>query len=458
MQLSIGKPFMLTALAMLCGGLVLGLWASIYYIAPEYAGRFPGFEALRPMHVSSIMFWILLGATGSVYCALQQLVGGWMSKPAAQAQWALWAIAIGGIFFSYLNRSFGGREYWEFSPAWALPIALAWLLFLVNFARAARRIQRWPVYVWMWMTGIVFFLFAFAENYLWLLPYFREHFVTDTAIQWKVNGSLVGSWNQLIYGTSFYLMERINKNAGIGRSRLAFAMYFLGLFNLMFNWGHHIYTVPTPEYLRYTGYLVSMTEWVFFLRILYNWKSSVSQAQKYYHYFPYRFLMAADLWVFLNLGQAILMSIPALNLYTHGTHVTVAHAMGTTIGINSMILFAACFEFLGGGQRAFLAGNRLLNATYRTAQLALLVFWLSLNAAGVQKGMWQMAPDPAPFRVMMDGLKPWFWAFAGAGAVLATALLVLAGGALQAAWRAAPGAAAAEEALGNRAARESQRV
>lgn len=36
--------------------------------------------------------------------------------------------------------------------------------------------------------------------------------------------------------------------------------------------------------------------------------------------------------------------------------------MGTAIGINSMILFAACFEFLGGRQKAFLAGNRLLNA------------------------------------------------------------------------------------------------
>ena len=33
------------------------------------------------------------------------------------------------------------------------------------------------------------------------------------------------------------------------------------------------------------------------------------------------------------------MSIPTINIYTHGTHVTVAHAMGTTIGIN-MILFA----------------------------------------------------------------------------------------------------------------------
>ena len=122
-------------------------------------------------------------------------------------------------------------------------------------------------------------------------------------------------------------------------------MYFLGLFNLMFNWGHHIYTLPTEKYIRYIGYAVSMTEWIFFIKIFYQWKKSVSTIQKNYHYFPYRFLMAADLWVFLNMAQAILMSIPAINIYTHGTHVTVAHAMGTTIGINSMILLAACFEF-----------------------------------------------------------------------------------------------------------------
>jgi nitric oxide reductase subunit B len=35
---------------------------------------------------------------------------------------------------------------------------------------------------------------------------------------------------------------------------------------------------------------------------------------------------------------AIIISLPALNLITPGTHVTVGHAMGTTIGINGMIL------------------------------------------------------------------------------------------------------------------------
>lgn len=353
--------YLVTALTMLCLGLIFGIMTGIFYIIPGWLNGILGFVSLRPMHVSAVMFWIILGSTGCVYSGLSSFHRFKSPDTIARIQWFLWIVAITGVFYSYLKGDLGGREYWEFNPVWALPVALAWLLFLVNFIKAARNTGRWPVYVWMWMTGIVFFLFSFTENYLWLFPYFRGHFVTDMTIQWKVNGSLVGAWNQLLYGTAFFLMERINKNAGVGHSRLAFGMYFLGLFNLMFNWGHHIYTLPTDNYVRYTGYIVSMTEWVFFVKIIYNWKKSVNEAQKHYHYFPYRFLMAADIWVFLNLGQAILMSIPAINLYTHGTHVTVAHAMGTTIGINSMILFAACFEFFSGKNISFRACLGIFN-------------------------------------------------------------------------------------------------
>ncbi len=423
---NIGRHYLAAALLMLVLGLTFGIMAGIYYIEPGFWGQGLAFAALRPMHVSAVMFWIILGATGCVYSSLHQIYRRHSINRLAKIQGLLWLIAIVGIFYSYLKGDFGGREYWEFNPVWALPIALAWLLFIVNFIKIARKIRPWPVYIWMWMTGVLFFLFSFTENYLWLFPYFREHFITDMTIQWKVNGSLVGAWNQLLYGTAFYLMERISTNNKVGYSKLAFVMYFLGLFNLMFNWGHHIYTLPTDGYVRYTGYIVSMTEWIFFAKIIYNWKNSVSEAQKHYHYFPYRFLMAADIWVFLNLGQAVLMSIPALNLYTHGTHVTVAHAMGTTIGINSMILFAACFEFLGLGRVSDSVRNRWVNVSFWTVQVALLIFWLSLNIAGIQKGLWQMSAAPVPFNKMMEGLHFWFELFVGSGVVLALAIGVLA--------------------------------
>jgi nitric oxide reductase subunit B len=242
-------------------------------------------------------------------------------------------------------------------------------------------------------------------------------------IQWKVNGSLVGAWNQIIYGTSFFVMDRISGNKETGSSKAAFAMYFLGLFNLMFNWGHHVYTLPTSDYVRYVGYIVSMTEWIIFIKIIYTWRASLDTARKNYHYFPYRFLMASDFWVFFNLTQALLLSIPAINLYTHGTHITVAHAMGTTVGINTMILLAAFFE-LGGGNVRRDAHGKLLNISFWTIQVSLFVFLIALNIAGIKRGLWQMSSERMPFGEMMDTLAPVFAVFTGMGYILMLAMMV----------------------------------
>lgn len=423
----VAKTFLALALLMLLLGLGLGVTAAHSYLYPDlWKNSAVGFSALRPMHVSSVLFWIILGATGCVYSGLWHKYGHLLSARLAVVQLTLWIIAIVWIFYNYLHSNFGGREYWEFNPWPALPIAVAWLLFIINFIKVAKTIRQWPVYLWMWMTGLVFFLFTFIENYLWLFPYFREHFVTDMTIQWKANGSLVGSWNQLLYGTAIFLMEKISGDKKTAYSKLSFAMYFLGLFNLMFNWGHHVYTLPTDAYVRYVGYAVSMTEWIFFARIIYTWKQSVSNMQKHYHYFPYRFLMASELWVFINMGQAIIMSIPAFNLYTHGTHVTVAHAMGTTIGINSMILLAACFEFLDTRCYPAQANKKWLNISFWGTQVALLIFWFSLNAAGIEKGLWQMGNTNTSFSTMMSGLSNWFLLFVYSGIVLMITLGILA--------------------------------
>lgn len=412
--------FFTTALIMLLFTLMFGVLAAHSYSSPGIWKEYLSFIQLRPMHVSAALFWILLAASGSVYAGLLQLCGNSISKTLMRAQWTLWVAAIVLVFYSYLTQQFGGREYWEFPPQISLLIALAWVIFIFQFVKAVRTLSTWPVYIWMWFTGLVFFLFTFIENYLWVFPYFSENFVRDTTIQWKVNGSLVGSWNQLVYGSAFYLMERIGGDKKSGYSALAFAMYFLGLFNLMFNWGHHIYTLPTQAYVRYVSYLVSMTEWVFFLRIVYNWKKSLNTAQKHIHYFPYLFLLAADVWVFFNLTLALLMSVPAINLYTHGTHVTVAHAMGTTIGINTMILLAACFEFMSDEKR--LRQVRMMKYAFWLLQISLLVFWLTLLVMGATRGAWQMQEQRTPFSVMMAGMQFWFRVFVYSGSLIMLSL------------------------------------
>ena len=65
-------------------------------------------------------------------------------------------------------------------------------------------------------------------------------------IQWKVNGSLVGAINQIIYGVAFYLMEKIS-----GDENRPIKTVFCDVFsrNVQFDvqLGHHIYLFPTEN-------------------------------------------------------------------------------------------------------------------------------------------------------------------------------------------------------------------
>lgn len=425
-RLSTAKLFCLSGLLLLASGMVWGVTGGLQYLVPGFLKQYLSFEKVRPLHVSSVVFWIIFGAMGAVMSYLQQHTGKKMySSLLFRIQFLLFGITVILILVSYCAGIFGGREYWEFHPLLALPIVVGWLLFLFNFLKTVGSLRQQPVYVWMWLTGIVFFLFTFLESYLWVFPYFRMHVVKDMTIQWKSYGSMVGSWNMLIYGSSIFLMDKINQHKKYSYSTIAFVLYFTGLFNLMFNWGHHIYTLPTHAYVKHISYAVSMTELFILGRIIYLWKASLTEAKKHFFRLSYRFLAAADVWVFLTLVLAIFMSIPGINVYTHGTHITVAHTMGATIGINSFILLAIAFDILSDTCQSFEPFTKLFNRGFWLANISLLVFWLSLIGAGLLKANWQMQTDPVPFQTMMLQLRPFFILFLISGITLMSGMLLL---------------------------------
>lgn len=367
-----------------------------------------------------------MASMGSVLTYLQQHSGKKIRFIVLEKiQLTIFIASVLAILVSYCFGVFGGREYWEFNPVLALPIAIGWILFLINFISSVGSFKQQPVYIWMWLTGIVFFLFTFTESYLWIFPYFRNNVVNDMTVQWKSYGSMVGSWNMLVYGSGIFLMEKISGNKSAAHAPIAFVLYFTGLFNLMFNWGHHIYTLPTHAYIKHISYTVSMTELFIFGRIIYKWKSTVSEARKNFNRVPYKFMLAADVWVFLNLLLAIIMSVPAVNVFTHGTHTTVAHAMGTTIGINSFILLACAFDIFTSKKTSTDKDKNLVNAGYWIANVSLFIFWISLVIAGILKSKWQMSDIKTPFSVMMLQLRPFFISILVSGIFMITGFFML---------------------------------
>ncbi|MBL7937242.1 MAG: hypothetical protein JNM51_15645 [Bacteroidia bacterium] len=57
----------------------------------------------------------------------------------------------------------------------------------------------------------------------------------------------------------------------------------------------------------------------------------------------------------------------------------------------------------------------------------MLIFWLSLNGAGIQKGIWQLSSHQESYSKMMESLRPYFivFAFAGLGLLIALSSLAI---------------------------------
>lgn len=392
--------FIYIGLISLLFGLLCGLLAGFQYITPSFIKEFLPFNALRPLHTLFVVSWILLSAIGGIYYYIKP-----KNQNLVRIHFWLFIITGIGIIVSYLTKNFAGKEYLEFPSYFYFPIVLGWILFGINYYKTMlSSFKNWPVYYWMWATGIVFMIYHFTEAHLWLLPYFRDHFIQNISLQWKSGGSYVGSWNMLVYGTSLFVMSKISNDDSYAKSKKAFFFYFLGLTNLMFGWAHHIYIIPTAPWIRYLAYAISMTEWIILFSIIYDWKKNLSKEKQTKFLLAYRLMILADFWVFLNIILALLISIPSINLFTHGTHITVAHSMGTTIGINTLILLSSIAFIIDSENKFTLVSEKRIAFGIKIFNFSFLIFWASLLLMGIKKGYWTFFSKHESFSQLQDSL------------------------------------------------------
>jgi len=423
---SLGRPYLAAAAILLMAGAVFGVISAIPNAWPS--APLPSWltlQRVRPMHTGFAVAWIFFAYLGALFSYMPRVCGcDWRWPGLARAQ--LWLMIAAGLVgaASLAAGSFSGREYLEFTPVASALVGASWVLFMVNFFATLRRRPRpWPVYVWMWATGVVMFMVTFIEGHLHLLPFYGSSPVRDLTVQWKSYGGLIGSWNQVVYGLSIYLLERISGDRRVGFNRTSFAFYWLSLANLMLGFAHHTYMSPQSVWIRNLSFVMSMTEWIilihlFWSRLLQPREGAEFQASVEV---PRRILRGATFWIEINLLLALLLSIPWLNALTHGTHVTVAHSMGSTIGINTMILLAAGFEIV---LRRRDSAARIVARALPAFHVALMLMFAGLLVAGGIKGR-GLLQHGWSFFTAMEAARPALILVAVAGIGLAGVIGVL---------------------------------
>jgi len=347
----------------LVGGLLAALY-SVPALAPAFQSVGLDLRQLRPIHTTFAAAWIFLAGVAVVYRFLQE------AGPVTQGdRWRLriqvlaWAAAGLGILLTLLLGVGSGREYMGFHPAFSVLILIGWICYGWNFFRVVGG-SFWtqPVHVTMWGVGVLFFAYTFVEQHAYLLSSVFADPVHDLRVQWKATGTLVGSFNLLCYGTVVYVGERMSADGSYGRSRIAYALLAVSLLNSFTNFAHHAYHLPQRPLVVWISFVVSMMEIIILARVVTDvWRMVAARDTREFSSTRALFT-ASKWWTIAILFSAILISVPPLNSVIHGTYVVTGHAMGATIGIDTMILLAAIIWIL----------EDVLNARGDTDAMALL--------------------------------------------------------------------------------------
>ena len=367
----------------LVGG-ILGALYSVPALAPSFQSIGLDLRQLRPIHTAFASAWIFLGGVVVVHRWLQDHGGvatvgdRWRLR----VQVASWAIAGTGILLTLAMGIGSGREYVGFHPVFSVFILIGWICYAWNFFRVAGPdfFSR-PLYLTMWGVGMLLFVVTFVEQHLYLLPSFLGNPAQDLQVQWKATGTLVGSFNLFVYGAVIYISERIGRDPRYGHSKLAYALFAIGLLNSFTNFAHHSYHLPQDHIVKWISFVVSMLEITILCRVVYELWKLVNATDEQAFCAARGSFAASKHWTVFILLSAVLISIPPLNAVIHGTYVVTGHAMGATIGIDTMILLGAIIWILGEHLRA--REGELASSVLHTQAMKRIVVGLNLGVAAL---------------------------------------------------------------------------
>ncbi|HET7362957.1 MAG TPA: cbb3-type cytochrome c oxidase subunit I [Burkholderiales bacterium] len=410
-----------TAAMVLFGIMVAaGLLGASQYVQPGLLFNKLDFNVSKMLHIDTMVIWLLMGFMGAVYWFLPGELGREV-EGIALAEFMFWIFcaAVGVVALVFIVVQYGpanesslwlinqGRKYVE-APRWAAAgVTLIVLVFVYNVVATAIKARKVTGILGVMMVDLV----PLAGLYLIAFPSITNMSQDLYWWWWLVHLWVEATWEILIgcimalalmqlFGTS----RRIVETWLYIEVALVLGTGILGL-------GHHYFWIGTPSYwLAIGGFFSALEPLPLLGMVVHAVYDAGIHHMKTTNKPAFWWMMAEAFGNFLGAGVwGFMMTLPQINLFTHGTQWTVSHGHFAFWGAYSCGVISVIYLALQKARSLEEMNGAAWRWPFALLNLGMVGMVGALLVSGIAQAFFERAIGGSTLQAFIDAQSnPWF--------------------------------------------------
>jgi nitric oxide reductase subunit B len=343
-------------------GFIMGFAHMGYDVLHDYIP----FNTARATHTNLLVVWLLTGFMGAAYYIIpdetqREIYSLKLGYVQLISLIVVGVVAIAGFHMNWWE----GRKFLEIPRPLDYLVVVNVLMFIFNIGMTALNGKRNTT------TAIVLFVGLVSAALLYLpgMIHFENQTFDSFFRWWVVHLWVEGVWELIMGAILAYLLIKLT---GVDREVIEKWLYVIvGLTFLsgILGTGHHYYYIGTPKYWLIVGGVFSALEPLAFLGMaIFAINMYRRSGREHPNKISLYWTMGCAFMSFVGAGfLGFAHTLPAVNMYTHGTLVTAMHGHLAFWGAYAMLVLAMISYAL-----PLMTGRKIYNSMYGS-----LAFWLS---------------------------------------------------------------------------------
>ncbi len=392
------------------------------------------FGRLRPLHTNAAIFAFVGNAIfAGVYYSTQRLCKTRMFNDIlSKLHFWGWQLIIVAAAVSLPLGLTTGKEYAELEWPIDIAIAVVWVIFAINFFGTLIRRREKHLYValWFYIATILTVAVLHIVNSISLPVSFMKSYpvyagVQDALVQWWYGHNAVAFFLTTPFlGIMYYFLPKA-ANRPVYSYRLSIIHFWSLVFIYIWAGPHHLLYSSIPEWVQTLGMIFSVMLWMPSWGGMINGLLTLRGVWDKVRTDPVlKFLATGVTFYGMATFEGPLLSIKSVNYLGHFTDWVVGHVHAGTIGWNYMMISGILYYLVPKIYKTKIYSIKLATAQFWAATIGLVMYMMSMWAAGITQGLMWRAVDEAGRLIYPNFIEtvikilPMYWVRAFGGVLI----------------------------------------